>query len=109
MGGCVCVCVCVCVWLALAFVPCLSVLFRYTEPPTQPGGFVGRGIPEDSSDEGAGVRVDAGVREGSCISMFYDPMICKLVSRRCCCCCCLVVVWLLLLFGCYLLFVLRVW
>lgn len=28
------------------------------------------------------VRVDAGVREGSSISMFYDPMICKLVELR---------------------------
>ena len=27
------------------------------------------------------VRIDAGVKEGKEISMFYDPMICKLVTH----------------------------
>ena len=30
--------------------------------------------------EGEGVRCDSGVREGSEISVYYDPMICKLVT-----------------------------
>eukprot|EP00164_Ancoracysta_twista_P004401 GFYU01005935.1.p1 GENE.GFYU01005935.1~~GFYU01005935.1.p1 ORF type:complete len:718 (+),score=223.45 GFYU01005935.1:33-2156(+) len=30
---------------------------------------------------GEGVRVDSGIREGSDISMYYDPMICKLVTH----------------------------
>ena len=55
---------------------------RYSEPPKEPSGFIGVGVAEEG--EGAGVRVDAGVREGSAISMFYDPMICKLVRRRAC-------------------------
>lgn len=29
---------------------------------------------------GTGIRCDSGVREGSEISVYYDPMICKLVS-----------------------------
>jgi propionyl-CoA carboxylase alpha chain len=29
---------------------------------------------------GEGVRCDSGVREGSEISVYYDPMICKLVT-----------------------------
>lgn len=36
--------------------------YRYTEP------------------QGEGIRCDSGVREGSEISVYYDPMICKLVS-----------------------------
>jgi len=62
------------------FLPSTGTLSRYTEPPTAEGGFVGAGYPERGV-EGDGVRVDAGVREGSNISMFYDPMICKLVSH----------------------------
>lgn len=61
------------------FLPSTGTLSMYQEPPKDPSGFVGRGWPEAKGD-GAGVRVDAGVREGSAISMFYDPMICKLVT-----------------------------
>ena len=39
-----------------------SSIYRYMEP------------------EGEGVRCDSGVREGSEISVYYDPMICKLVT-----------------------------
>ena len=45
------------------FLPSTGRLVRYREPPA-----------------GEGVRVDAGVGEGSEISMFYDPMIAKLVT-----------------------------
>jgi len=30
--------------------------------------------------QGEGIRCDSGVREGSEISVYYDPMICKLVT-----------------------------
>ena len=43
--------------------PSIGRLFKYEEP---------KGIP--------GVRCDSGIEEGSEISMFYDPMICKLTA-----------------------------
>jgi propionyl-CoA carboxylase alpha chain len=45
------------------FLPSIGRLSRYRHPPAAPG-----------------VRVDDGVEEGSEISMFYDPMIAKLVT-----------------------------
>ncbi|WP_299397217.1 biotin/lipoyl-containing protein, partial [Pelagibius sp.] len=50
------------------FLPSIGRLVRYREPPA----------PED---EALTVRVDTGVEEGSEISMFYDPMIAKLVTH----------------------------
>ena len=47
---------------ARGFLPSIGQLVRYREP------------------EGDGVRVDSGVTEGGEISMFYDPMIAKLVA-----------------------------
>lgn len=44
------------------FLPSIGKLDKYVEP------------------EGEGVRCDSGIAEGSEISMFYDPMICKLVT-----------------------------
>ena len=44
------------------FLPSIGQLTRYREPV------------------GDGVRVDAGVAEGGAISMFYDPMISKLIA-----------------------------
>ena len=44
------------------FLPSIGQLVRYREPT------------------GEGVRVDSGVEEGGAISMFYDPMIAKLIS-----------------------------
>ncbi|XDZ67010.1 acetyl-CoA carboxylase biotin carboxylase subunit [Alphaproteobacteria bacterium LSUCC0684] len=44
------------------FLPAIGRLQRYVEP------------------EGEGVRVDSGIAEGGDISMFYDPMIAKLVA-----------------------------
>lgn len=43
------------------FLPSLGILEQYKEP------------------KGEGVRCDSGIEEGSVISMYYDPMICKLV------------------------------
>ncbi|HUG46327.1 MAG TPA: acetyl/propionyl/methylcrotonyl-CoA carboxylase subunit alpha [Sphingomicrobium sp.] len=49
------------------FLPSIGRLTRYTRPP------------EKSEDE-VRVRIDDGVAEGSEISMFYDPMVAKLVT-----------------------------
>jgi propionyl-CoA carboxylase alpha chain len=46
------------------FLPSIGRLRRYAEPP-----------------QAEGVRVDSGVREGDEISMFYDPMISKLIAH----------------------------
>ncbi len=46
------------------FLPAIGRLRRYQEPP-----------------QAEGVRVDSGVREGDEISMFYDPMISKLIAH----------------------------
>ncbi len=46
------------------FLPSIGRLRRYVEPP-----------------QAEGVRVDSGVREGDEISMFYDPMIAKLIAH----------------------------
>ncbi len=46
------------------FLPSIGRLRRYAEPPLLEG-----------------VRVDSGVREGDEISMFYDPMIAKLIAH----------------------------
>ncbi|HLW28884.1 MAG TPA: acetyl/propionyl/methylcrotonyl-CoA carboxylase subunit alpha [Kiloniellales bacterium] len=48
---------------ARGFLPSIGRLQRYQEPP-----------------EAEGVRVDSGVTEGAEISMYYDPMIAKLVT-----------------------------
>ena len=50
------------------FMPSIGRLVRYRTP----------GSPED---EDVTVRIDSGVEEGSEISMFYDPMIAKLVTH----------------------------
>jgi propionyl-CoA carboxylase alpha chain len=50
------------------FMPSIGRLVRYRTP----------GSPED---EAVTVRIDSGVEEGSEISMFYDPMIAKLVTH----------------------------
>ncbi|KAL6786027.1 hypothetical protein ACKKBG_A01110 [Auxenochlorella protothecoides x Auxenochlorella symbiontica] len=48
---------------ARGFLPSTGRLMRYAPP------------------RGEGVRVDTGVQEGSEISMYYDPMICKLITH----------------------------
>ena len=51
-----------------SFLPSVGVLHRY--------------VPPEETDPGApeGVRIDSGVEEGSEISIYYDPMIAKLVT-----------------------------
>ena len=53
----------------------------YAEDPYR--GFlpsIGRLVRYNPPEQGAGVRVDDGVVEGGEVSMFYDPMIAKLIS-----------------------------
>jgi propionyl-CoA carboxylase alpha chain len=52
------------------FMPSIGRLVRYREPES--AGW---------SDEDARVRIDSGVTEGSEITMYYDPMIAKLVTH----------------------------
>jgi propionyl-CoA carboxylase alpha chain len=68
------------------FLPSTGRLTRYTRPATTPfppaAGTVGGPTPDPSRErEGEiRVRVDDGVEEGSEISMFYDPMVAKLIT-----------------------------
>lgn len=60
------------------FLPSTGPLVTYREPRVTANG-------EGGDDEGEGggadgVRVDSGVVEGSEVSMFYDPMISKLIA-----------------------------
>ena len=55
------------------FLPSTGRLSRYAEPQTF--------APRDAYLAGASIRADSGVQQGSEISMFYDPMICKLVTH----------------------------
>jgi propionyl-CoA carboxylase alpha subunit len=53
----------------------------YAEDPYR--GFlpsIGRLVRYDPPEEGSGIRVDDGVAEGGEVSMFYDPMIAKLIT-----------------------------
>ncbi len=54
------------------FLPSIGRLVRYNPPETFP-------LPQAGAGE-ARVRVDDGVREGGEVSMFYDPMIAKLIT-----------------------------
>ncbi|NVD44737.1 acetyl-CoA carboxylase biotin carboxylase subunit [Qipengyuania atrilutea] len=58
------------------FLPSIGRLVRY-EPPVEP--WASDGAKNDTRGVG-GVRVDDGVAEGGEVSMFYDPMIAKLVT-----------------------------
>lgn len=51
------------------FLPSIGTLNKYIEPVDVPG------VPQES------IRADSGIVEGSEISMYYDPMICKLVTH----------------------------
>ncbi len=53
------------------FLPSIGRLVRY-EPPVEPWAGELRGVD--------GIRVDDGVQEGGEVSMFYDPMIAKLIT-----------------------------
>jgi len=54
----------------------------YAEDPTKNFGMpsIGRLFKYEEPKDIAGVRCDSGIEEGSEISMFYDPMICKLTA-----------------------------
>jgi propionyl-CoA carboxylase alpha chain len=56
------------------FLPSIGRLVRYNPPETSPLPLAGGGADEPR------VRVDDGVREGGEVSMFYDPMIAKLIT-----------------------------
>jgi propionyl-CoA carboxylase alpha chain len=77
------------------FLPSTGRLVRYNPPTRHPVLDTGLGFTSDSAQEGSqaphlvrgdelrgtnGVRVDDGVTEGGEVSMFYDPMIAKLIS-----------------------------
>ena len=57
------------------FLPSIGRLVRYAPPATTGGG--ARSVGDDDAVR---VRVDDGVAEGGEVSMFYDPMIAKLVT-----------------------------
>lgn len=59
------------------FLPSTGPLVTYREPTVT--AVSGGGDSDGYSEEG-GVRVDSGVVEGSEVSMFYDPMISKLIA-----------------------------
>ncbi len=56
------------------FLPSIGRLVRYNPPETSPLPLAEGGAEEPR------VRVDDGVREGGEVSMFYDPMIAKLIT-----------------------------
>ncbi|WP_342250393.1 acetyl/propionyl/methylcrotonyl-CoA carboxylase subunit alpha [Sphingomonas sp. OTU376] len=58
------------------FLPSTGRLVRYRPPASEETPY---GVPGTRGDHGY-VRVDDGVTEGSEISMFYDPMIAKLIT-----------------------------
>ncbi|MDR7102908.1 acetyl/propionyl/methylcrotonyl-CoA carboxylase subunit alpha [Croceicoccus sp. BE223] len=61
------------------FLPSTGRLIRYDPPvPGWKGGI--RGVEEEVNGVVGGIRVDDGVMEGGEVSMFYDPMIAKLVT-----------------------------
>ena len=58
------------------FLPSIGRLVRY-DPPVEPWASDGDG---NDTRGLSGVRVDDGVRDGGEVSMFYDPMIAKLIT-----------------------------
>jgi propionyl-CoA carboxylase alpha chain len=59
------------------FMPSIGRLVRYREPPQWEPQWEPQGDPE----QGQRLRIDSGVVEGSEITMFYDPMIAKVVTH----------------------------
>ncbi len=55
------------------FLPSIGRLVRYDPPRSTPA-------PAPGSSDDVRIRIDDGVREGGEVSMFYDPMIAKLVT-----------------------------
>ena len=63
------------------FLPSIGRLARYAEPSQEAVAAAERVAVGAEAAEDVIVRVDSGVVEGSEISMFYDPMIAKLVTH----------------------------
>jgi propionyl-CoA carboxylase alpha chain len=72
------------------FLPSTGRLVRYSPPSRHPVPDTGLGFSSASVEEGSqaphqvrgdGVRVDDGVQEGGEVSIFYDPMIAKLITH----------------------------
>ncbi|CAM9235249.1 unnamed protein product [Hapterophycus canaliculatus] len=61
------------------FLPSTGPLVTYREPEVTAEG--DGGAANGGASGGGGVRVDSGVVEGSEVSMFYDPMISKLIAH----------------------------
>jgi propionyl-CoA carboxylase alpha chain len=75
------------------FLPSTGRLVRYWPPPQSPSVIARSAVTKQSSkradsgllrsarnDEGVRIRVDDGVADGGQVSMFYDPMIAKLIT-----------------------------
>ncbi|MDI9349807.1 MAG: acetyl/propionyl/methylcrotonyl-CoA carboxylase subunit alpha [Candidatus Symbiobacter sp.] len=64
------------------FLPSIGRLTRYTPPPARlfQAPFLAAGDAPSDDPLAAGIRIDSGVVEGSEISIYYDPMIAKLIA-----------------------------
>ena len=58
------------------FLPSIGRLVKYEEPPKL--GFDAMDIRKDEQSD---IRCDTGILEGSEISIYYDPLICKLITH----------------------------
>lgn len=64
-----------------SFLPSTGNLIRYEEPDTDIVANAAMVSDPSLKSDDVNVRIDSGVYEGSAISMFYDPMICKLITK----------------------------
>ena len=64
------------------FLPSIGRLTRYTPPPAElfQAPFLAPGDTPSRDPLAQGIRIDSGVIEGSEISIYYDPMIAKLIA-----------------------------
>ncbi|MCX8505726.1 MAG: acetyl/propionyl/methylcrotonyl-CoA carboxylase subunit alpha [Alphaproteobacteria bacterium] len=64
------------------FLPSIGRLTRYTPPPAElfQAPFLAPGDTPSRDPLATGLRIDSGVIEGSEISIYYDPMIAKLIA-----------------------------
>ena len=62
------------------FLPSTGLLDKYASPCIGDENNNGLYDEDGKPSKGAGIRCDSGIREGSNISMFYDPMISKLCT-----------------------------
>jgi len=59
------------------FLPATGPLLQYMEPPLKLPFYQS---DDNDNDDGCRIRVDSGVKPGSIISQYYDPMISKLIG-----------------------------